>query len=77
LSGAAACEAPQVGGFLQTATADFTHGVIDGFLGCETFATSVQDDPEDFDSDDTSDEEDTGATDGRDLAQRKVQFHDS
>ena len=25
LSGAAACEAPQVGGFLQTATADLTH----------------------------------------------------
>jgi len=35
------------------ATADLTHGVIDGMLGCETFETSAQDDPVEFDSDDT------------------------
>jgi len=73
LSGAAACEAPQVGGSLQTVTADFTHGVIDEFCG-QTHETSVQDDPGDIDSDDTSDEEDTEATAGRDLALKKVQF---
>jgi len=37
LSGATACEAPQVDGSLQTATTD----VIDRFLGFKTLETSV------------------------------------
>jgi len=48
LSGAAAFEAPQVNRSLQTFTADFTHGVINGFRVRVTHETSVQDDPEDL-----------------------------
>jgi len=72
---ATACEAPQVGGLLSTAVADFTLGMIQGLQGAETVDTSEQDDPEDFDSDDTSDEEDAKATEKRTLAQKKVQLH--
>jgi len=71
LSGAATFEAPQVGGVLQTAVADFTLGVIEGILGDETVEASDLDDLDDFDSDDTSDEEDAKASAPRTLAQKK------
>ena len=42
-----------------------------------THETSVQDDPEDFDSDHSSEDEDNEATAGLDLAQKKVQVQNS
>jgi len=77
LSGVPAFKAPQVNGSLQTVTASFTHGMIDGFRGCVTHETSVQDDLEDFDSDLSSVDEDNEVTAGLDLAQKKVQFQNS
>jgi len=56
LSGAAASEAPQVGGVLQSAAAG---------------EASDQNDPDDYDSDDTSDEEDGSAGAPRTLQQKK------
>ena len=75
LSSAAAFEAPQVKGSLQKVTADFTHGVIDGFRGRVTHETS----PEDlwYDSDNSSEDEDKEATIGLGLQQKKVQFHNT
>jgi len=77
LSGAAAFEAPQMNGSLQTFTADFTNGVINGFRGHVPHESSVQDEPEDlgYDSDDSSEDEDNEATAGLGLQQKKVQFH--
>jgi len=79
LSGATAFEAPQVNGSLQTVTADFTHGVIDGFCGRVTHETSVQDDPEElrYESDNSGEDEDNEATAGLGLQQKKVQFHNT
>jgi hypothetical protein len=77
LSSAAAFEAPQVNGFLQKVTTDFTHGVIEGFRGRVTHETSVQDDPKDFDSDNSSEDDDNEATTGLGLQQQKVQFHNT
>ena len=71
LSSAAAFESPQVSGVLQTAVADFTLGVIQGVQDAETVEASDEDDPIDFDSDDTSDEEDAAAPTRRTLAQKK------
>ena len=64
-------------GSLKTVTADFTHGVIDGFRGRVTHETSVQDVPDDYDSDNTSEDEDNKETAGLDLAQKKVRFQNS
>jgi len=71
LSSAAAFESPQVSGVFQTAVADFTLGVIQGLQDDETDEAPAEDDPFDFDSDDTSDEEDAAAPTPRTLAQKK------
>ena len=67
LSGAATSEDPQVGGVLQRTVADFTLGASQGFLGDQTVEASDQNDPDDYDSDHTSDGGDENAT----LAQKK------
>jgi len=71
LSSAAAFESPQVSGVFQTAVADFTLGVIQGLQDDETDEAPAEDDPFDFDSDDTSDEEDAAAPTPRTLEQKK------
>jgi len=70
-SSAAAFESPQVSGGLQAAVADFTLGVIQGVQDAVTDEAPDEDDPIDFDSDDTSDEEDAAAPTPRTLAQKK------